>query len=407
MRLTRLIFTLFMVLTVQVISQTKVSLDEAVSMALKYNPVLIEQQSFINKAKIEIDDANRYPNPSLNMSWEHLGSDGQTAGEWIVGGSMPLNFLWERKHNITSKELLHRSLLMTVEQTKYEVLARLKKAYLNYDHLNRLAAFYDSTLRLLVGLEVASQSKLEAGDISKYELQRISLEIRKYRNDLMLLEQERDAALLDLKLLTGQQTDTEKWLTEQIPLDSAGISGEAMIEYALKNRFDIKALDLRIESEKKGLEYNESKKFPGIELGAGYKRQYDNFAGPVIQLNVEVPLFGRNRKETELSGEEIRSLTTGRKLLTDQIVTRVKFAAEKYQLMKGNYAGGRISDLEGMLETAMISYTKGELSLVEFLDGVGSYINGSRMNADLALRMLESRIELENAAGFDAHLSNQ
>ncbi|MBK8664212.1 MAG: TolC family protein [Ignavibacteriales bacterium] len=150
-------------------------------MAMKNNPELSEHHSSLAKSMIELTDAERYPNPAINFSWENLGSSGETAGEWVVGGSMPLNFIWERKYNIESKKYLIDAQKLLLDQAKRDLAFRLKKAYLNYHYHEELVKIYDSTVTLFEEIMRTSGLKLSAGDISHYELQRIQMETKKYR----------------------------------------------------------------------------------------------------------------------------------------------------------------------------------------------------------------------------------
>ncbi|MBK8664213.1 MAG: TolC family protein [Ignavibacteriales bacterium] len=179
-----------------------------------------------------------------------------------------------------------------------------------------------------------------------------------------------------------------------------------MADQALSKRVDIQIIQKFIESEKANLSFGESKKFPGINLGVGYKRQYDNFAGPVIQLNVEVPLFGKNKKEIDLANEELRNLGLQKQMKSDMIITQIKFAFNKYQMMLNSFKTDKIESQNEILDIALISYAKGELSLVEFMDGVRAFVDGARLNSELYIDLLQSQHELEYVSGFNEFTEN-
>jgi|APEBP8051072266_1049373.scaffolds.fasta_scaffold01896_3 outer membrane protein TolC len=406
MRLSGLVITLLLVCNTPVLPQIKITLEDAISLAMKNNPELLEQQSGVAKKMIELTDAERFPNPSMNFSWENLSSSGETAGEWVVGGSMPLNFLWERKYNIESKRKLIDAQKLLLEQAKRDLAFRLRKAYLNYHYHTQLVRIYDSTVVLFEEITRSSEWKLSAGDISHYELQRIKMETKKYKNDLKLLKQRRDTFFQELCMLTGSQPGNEYWVTDPIEMKELFLSEKEIADQALTKRIDIQIIQKFIESEMANLSYGESKKFPEINLGIGYKRQYDNFAGPVIQLDVEVPLFSRNKKEIDLANEELRNLGLQKQMKSDMIITQIKFAFNKYQMMLNSFKTDKIESQNEILDIALISYAKGELSLVEFMDGVRAFVDGARLNSELYIDLLQSQHELEYVSGFNEFTEN-
>ncbi|KAB2908782.1 MAG: TolC family protein [Ignavibacteriales bacterium] len=400
MRLVGLILAILTVCATAVLPQYKVSLNDAIEMALKNNAELAGYDAAVNKARIEITGAEQIPNPSFSFAWENLKLADESAGEWVAAASMPLNFLWERQHDIASKNQFFEAQKLLRGQAEAELIIRLKTAYMNYHQLGLLVSAYDTAVALFSEIEKAAEWRVKAGDISEYELQRIRLETKKYRNDLKLLQQERDRLLLELCVITGAPSEHRSWETESLPIDEIDLREDEIIELALKNRFDLKAIDMMIESERRNLSLSEVKKLPDIGLEAGYKRQFDNFAGPVIQLSVEIPLFDKSKKETELANEEIRNLNRHKTLKTQEIITRIRFALAKHHSAHDAYESDRVDYSQGMLATASLAYSKGELSLVEFLDGVDSFISGVKMNTELMIRLIEAHYELENAVGI-------
>ncbi|MBK6679738.1 MAG: TolC family protein [Ignavibacteriales bacterium] len=136
-------------------------------------------------------------------------------------------------------------------------------------------------------------------------------------------------------------------------------------------------------------------------MGIGYKDSTIILRGPVIQLNVEVPLFGKNKKEIDLANEELRNLGLQKQMKSDMIITQIKFAFNKYQMMLNSFKTDKIESQNEILDIALISYAKGELSLVEFMDGVRAFVDGARLNSELYIDLLQSQHELEYVSGFN------
>ncbi|KAB2840227.1 MAG: hypothetical protein F9K45_09210, partial [Melioribacteraceae bacterium] len=172
------------------------------------------------------------------------------------------------------------------------------------------------------------------------------------------------------------------------------------LKTAFQNRKDLKAIEQLVESESAFLSHNKLKIIPNINLTAGYKKQLDNHSGSVFQLNFEIPLFKRNQLEIEQSEADLNFLEQQKEYLIKQIGTEVQASFAKLKQYETLITNKNDLQLKNVFTSAAYSYEQGEISLVEFLDGLNAYKDGIILNKGLEIKYYQSFFELENVTAL-------
>lgn len=402
MRLSRLVLTLSVLCIIQLQAQTTLSLSEAIRQALEKNIEIQKQYSQINKSESRLNDVSRIPNPTFNYSREDLKLNNESIGEWIASGSLPLNFLWDRWTNIDSKEKSLEAQRLLLENAKRNTILQVKDAYTKYHLYNQLSIDLDISYEIIDKIASISKDRVKAGDISEYEMQRILIEVNKLKTEVIEIELERNNYLNKLKLLIGYNTYGE---LKTLPIQQAQNnfqSDKELLQAALKNRNDLKAIEQLIESESSFLTHSKMKIIPNINLTAGYKKQLDNYAGSVFQLNFEIPLFKRNQLEIEQSTAKLTILEQQKEYLIKQIGTEVQTSFAKYKQYVSLIANKNDLQFQNVFSSAVYSYEQGDISLIEFIDGLNAYKEGVKLNKELEIKYYQSLFELENVTAIFA-----
>lgn len=407
MRLYRLVIAISALWIIQLQAQTIISLDEAIHQALVKNIELQKQYSFIKKSESLLNESSRIPNPILNYSREDLKSNNTKIWEWIASGSLPLNFLWDRWSNIDSKEKSLEAQRLLLDNTKRTVIFKVKDAYSKYHFYNQLIIELTSTLVKIDEISSTSKQRLIEGDISEYELQRILIEVNKLRTEIKEIELERNNFLNQLKLFIGYDPDKALQTIPIQSLQKITQSEEELLKIAIQNRNDLKAVKLLIESETAFLSHSKLKIIPNINLTAGYKNQLDNYSGSVFQLNFEIPLFKRNQFEIEQSEVDINILERQKEYLLKQIKTEVHSSFAKYKQYEELITNKHDLPLLNVFTSAVYSYEQGDISLVEFFDGLNAFKEGIKLNNELEIKFYQSIFELENVAALSSIIENK
>ncbi len=400
MRLFRLFVILLFIPCVFIKAQQKISFDEALNAAYQNNIDLQKQSARIQTAESVLGESSRLPNPVFTYTREDLNSGSTNYKEWIASGSIPLNFLWNRWSNVESKEKSLEAQKLLYEAHKLNVSAQVRESYFAFNKYSELSGRLNNTLTRLTELTESAKHRLNEGDISEYELQRILIEVNKIKATASEIELLKTKFENSLKLLIGYNS-SEKIITEPVELNTdLDFSEEELITNALKNRNDLKALKMLIESENLFLSHNQMKIIPDISLSAGYKKQIDDLKGTVFQINFEVPLFNRNQNAIQQSEIEVNLFEKDAAFLNNKIKTEVSETYKSYVLNKSLYNTRNDIKMDNIFNTAAYSYEQGEISLVEFIDGINAFIDGSILSSELEINLHKNYSRLEKAVGI-------
>ncbi|MBI5476684.1 MAG: TolC family protein [Ignavibacteriales bacterium] len=402
MRQLCLFITILVFGIIQLQAQITISLDDAIRQALDKNIELQKQHSIRQKSQSQLNESIRIPNPTFNYSREDLKFNNSTIGEWIASGSLELNFLWNRWTNIDSKEKFLEAQRLLLENAKSNTIFQVKDIYIKYHLYNQLSIGLDEAYDKIDKIASISKDRVEAGDISEYEMQRILIEVNKLKTEVVGIDLERNNYQNKLKLLIGLDSDGELKTLPIQPAQNNFQSDKELLHAAMKNRNDLKAIEQLIESESAFLSHSKMKIIPNINLTAGYKKQFDDYSGSVFQLNFEIPLFKRNQLEIEQSTAELTVLEQQKEYLVKQIGTEVQASFAKYKQYAALTADKNDFQFQNLFSTAVYSYEQGDISLVEFIDGLNAYKEGIKLNKELEIKYYQSLFELENVTAISA-----
>ncbi|MDP2362928.1 MAG: TolC family protein [Ignavibacteria bacterium] len=400
MRFKHLWIVLSGILVLSVNAQNKLTIDEAIKLALEKNIEIQKQKTNISNSESNLSNSTQLPNPIFSYTREDLKDGFINYGEWTASGSIPINFLWERWSNIEAKENILESQKLLLEHQQTSLISKVKEAYSAVDIHNRLMLKLNTTLSQLSVLAETAKLRFREGDISEYELQRILIELNKLKFVVSETELQKSDYENILKLLIGYEIE-KNLLTEPLVMNEELIfTKNELINLALQNRKDLAASALIIEGENLYLTHNKLKAFPTINLTAGYKEQIDELKGTILQIDFEIPLFNRNQigigqSEIELSILEKEKIFLIEKIKADVYETYNRYAANK-ELIQNQ----RDIQLQNIFNTAAYSYEQGEISLVEFIDGINAYVDAILLTNRTEINYTHSFYRLQKAVGI-------
>jgi len=399
-RLFRLLIALSVVTIITINAQNKLTVDEAIILAYENNIELQNQYARIRNAEIELDESGRIPNPLFSYSRADLNFKSLNYNEWVASGSIPINFLWDRWSNLDSKEKTLDAQKVLLNQKKLNIALDVRDNYFTLYSYSDLSTRLNKTLSRLTELAESAKHRLAEGDISEYELQRILLELNKLKVTAAEIGLQRIKHENSLKLLIGVSSNDIMLSGMKMKVNDINYTKEELIKAALENRNDLKSFQLLIESENMFLSHNKLKIIPNINLTAGYKEQLDNFKGTVIQVDFEIPLFNRNQKIIQQSENSLSLLEKELMFLKEKINTEVSEAYTRLTVNKNLSEGQNDIELENIFNTAVYSYEQGEITLVELIDGINAFVDGSRIANEVEINYMRSFYELEKAVGI-------
>jgi cobalt-zinc-cadmium efflux system outer membrane protein len=375
--------------------QNKITLSEAIDMAFERNIDLKKQFAEVKKSELQIDASGRLPNPLFSYSRENLKDDIMKYKEWSASGSLPINFLWDRWSAIESKEKVFEAQKLYYSHLKSNLTSRVSEIYARqsiYSEVYKHLILAYSKINELVEI---SKHRAKQGDISEYEVQRILIELARLKSIISELEINKRSNENELKIIIGYSLDSVLLTEKPEPIKEITLTLEELIKLALQNRNDLAATHALFASEQSAKTYNILKVIPEINLTAGYKKQDINMSGTVFQVDFVIPLFDRNQYDIQQSEIQIELLEKEKLFLAEKIKAEVVDAYEKYENNRELLLEQSVFDYQNLFNTVSYSYELGELSLIEFIDGLNAYVEGVTHSYKLQLNLYKSFYELE------------
>lgn len=395
MRFYSLLIVLMSLVHQPITGQNKLILSEAINLAVEKNFELQKQYAEVKKSELELDLSGRLPNPVLSYSREDLKVNSISYSEWVASGSMPINFLWDRWSGIESKEKSLEAQRLFFLQAKTDMVSLVSSKYAAHTVHQKLSDQLGSAYSKLNELAEISRHKVNEGDISEYELHRILIELNKLKTVIAELETDKRANENELKMLIGYSIETSIQTEKPHLSTDIGFTKEELTDIAIQRRNDLSANEYLLESEKSSLTYNSLKAIPNIGLTAGYKEQDINIKGTVLQVDFEIPLFNRNQQKIQQSEIQLGLLEKEKIFLTEKIKTEVSEAYDKYESVRNLFLEQSAFDYENLFNIVTYSYELGEISLMELIDGVNTYVEGVILRSRLEMSLYKSNYELE------------
>lgn len=395
MRFYSLLIVLMSLVHQPITGQNKLILSEAISLAIDKNIELQKQYAEVRKSELELDLSGRLPNPVLSYSREDLKDNAISYSEWVASGSIPINFLWDRWSEIESKEKALEAQKLFFLQAKTGLISRVSSKYATYTVYQKLSEQLGSAYSKLNELAEISRHRENEGEISGHKLQRILIELNKLKSVIVELETDKRANENELKMLIGFSSETSIQTEKPHLSTDIGLTKEELTNIAIQRRNDLSATEYLLESEKSSLTYNSLKAIPNISLTAGYKEQDINIKGTVLQVDFEIPLFNRNQHKIQQSEIQLGLLENEKIFLTEKIKTEVSEAYDKYESVRNLFLEQSAFDYENLFNIVTYSYELGEISLMELIDVVNTYVEGVILRSRLEMSLYKSNYELE------------
>ena len=293
--------TIFIVLLFSV-PALALTLEEAVTTALKENPDLRALRLEAETAKAQLDKAELplVSNPSL----ETYGSKKEKAPEEGSGRvtnygiklSQEFEVAGQRgiRIHVANKNLSKVSLDIADRERvlRYEV----KSAYARALAAKERTPLTEEVVRVREDLLNLTKTKYQAGDASALEVNLAEVEAGKARSDLVAARQALEEAILGLQATLGGGSDDLPSVEGQLSPDVTIVPDRGTLKAVISERPDIKAAAVDVEKSSRATELVRREAIPNPSLGGFYNRdELRNEVG--IILTISIPLFDTKQAE--------------------------------------------------------------------------------------------------------------
>ena len=378
----------------QATGTSRITLDEAIQMALQHNHNLLAARTTIPQAEAEETTANLRPNPSLFADWEYLplGSPahqnpnlygGHSTSDYLhdnTEGDIGLSYLLERgkkrQHRLQAAKDITAQTRSLVTDNERGLMFSVASLFVSVQLAQSTIELAEKDLKSFQKTVELGELRFNKGAISEDDYLKIKLQLLQFETDYQQAELAKIQALSDLRQLLGYESVSADYDVAG-PFDYQPLNGnlEDFQLKALQNRPDLRAAQQGVTAARSQYELQRAIGKPDVTVQGNYSH-VNAINAATVYGSIPLPIFNRNQGEIARTRFAIIQAQEQEKATNGQALTDVRDA----------YDGLRVSDRivqlyrSGYLEVAQkdrdiaeYAYQRGAVSLLDFLDAERNY----------------------------------
>jgi outer membrane protein, heavy metal efflux system len=363
----------------------RISLDEAVQMAIQHNHVLIAARNTIQQAQAEEITANLRPNPTLTVDWEYLPffTPSSFTGDYLhdsTEADFGASYLFERGHKRQRRLQAAKDITAV---TRSQVADNERQLTFQVATLFFAAQLAESTLDLaqqdLKSFQQTvdvSEHQFKVGGISENDYLKIQLQLLQYQGDLEQALVAREQSLSDLRQLLGYESVSADYDVESsFNYQPMKLGLEDLQLKALQDRPDLRAAQQGVTAA--GSQYALEKANGKQDVIGSFNYSHVNAINTgTVLVSVPLPFFNRNQGEIARTRLAITQAQELQLAANGQVLTDVKDA---YEGFRSNdrvvllYLSKYLGVAKKSRDISEYSYHRGATALLDFLDSERTY----------------------------------
>jgi len=382
--ITAILFSFAALGVVHAQAPTRISLDQAIDLAIAHNHALKATQTQIQQSQAQEITAALRPNPNLTADALFIPIEPQNFNSNIIANvsefDASVSYLFERGGKRHRRIEAARDV---TSQTRYQVSDAERALIFNTAQQFITAQLAESNLDL-ANQDLASfqqtvdiaNAQYKAGAVSEADLLKITVQLLQFQTDVSAAKVAKVQALASLREFLGYDAvpanyDVEGELTYQPLL----LSRDDLLLKALKNRPDLLASRQGVRAAES--QYALAKANGQVDVTGALTYTHvsgQNSLGATVSL--PLPIFDRNQGEIARTRYAMGAAQETAYAASDTVLTDVNSA---YAAFSGNqevvnlYTGGYLKQAKDSRDISEYAYHRGAASLLDFLDAERSY----------------------------------
>jgi len=360
-------------------AQSPLTLRQALEMARTRNPNLLSGQQHVIAIKANEITAGLRQNPNFQISGTDVTLKADNPGN-PYSYAANVNRLFERGQKRRWRLDIARS-TTDVTQSQYKDTERQTALAVKLAFTQMLAAkaalqIADDNLQSYRRTVDLSKVRLNVGDISATDFERIDLQLAEFESDYddarLNLVQSSD----QLQLLLGIEKPSDAFdITGTLDPPSITAPLSQIEQQALQARPDYLAAQQSVRLADSNVKLADANGTTDPSLGGEYDRSgTDNSAG--FQITIPLRIFDRNQGEKERTRYEAQSSRFAETAARNQVINDVDQAWAGYETamaMAKRYHGHYLEEAARVRDNLEFSYRHGGATLLDYLDALRDY----------------------------------
>ena len=363
----------------------RITLDEAVRLALEHNHALQAARSTIPQSQALETTANLRPNPVLSwdaqflpifqpdkFSADYIDSQGQ----FDLGLAYTFEIGGKRQHRLRAARDVTAATRSTVADNERTLSFNVGQQFVAAILAESTVEFTEQDLESFQKSVDISETRYKAGAISEGDLLKIKLQMLQFQNDVLSAKLSKIQALSVLRQLVGFESvpddyDVEGKL-EYVPVHSSLDDLKAL---AQRTRPDLRAAEQNVTAAKSAELLAETNRKRDLTTTFNYSHVASTNTGAFF-FNIQLPFFDRNQGEIArtryvITQNEQLARETSQQVATD-VVNAYQNLRTSEQIVE-LYQGGYVDQAIKSRDISEYAYKRGAASLLDYLDSERTY----------------------------------
>lgn len=365
----------------------RVTLDEAIQMALAHNKNLQAARTTIEQSQHQETTAGLRPNPGLSISWAPLPLYAPSEGfknnlKDSSGLDVGLSYTFERggkrgERLRAAKDgtSVTRSQVSDNERT---LIFQVASGFIDVQLAESTLDLARENLKSFQNAVEIGEARFKAGGMSENDYLKIKLELLQFHTDVEQAQLDRSQGLADLRQLLGYETVPADYdVADSFDYRPLSAKLEGLEKLALENRPDLRAAAQSVTAAKSQLALAQSNGKQDLTVSADYLRSPlsgTNSAG--IGISIPLAVFNANQGEIARTRVAVTQAELQEAEVLGQVKTDVRDAYEGLQRndrIALHYRSGYLEVSQKSRDISEYAYKRGATSLFDFLDAERSY----------------------------------
>jgi cobalt-zinc-cadmium efflux system outer membrane protein len=363
----------------------RVTLDEAIDLALKHNHTLKAQRTTIQQSEAAETTAGLRPNPVLGLDAQFLpvfepdkfNKDYlENNAQFDAGVSYTFERGQKRPRRIQAARDATAQTRSLVTDTERGIWFQVGSQFVAVQLAESTLDLAEEDLKSFQNTVDISTARHNAGDISEGDLLKIRLQLLQFQTDVAQARVAKVQALITLRQLLGYESVPEDFdVTGPFDAQPVEFNVQDLETAAFKNRPDYRAAEQGVAAAKSQYELAKANGKVDVTATVNYDHVSSSNTGSIFG-SFQIPVFNRNQGEIARTNFAISQAIELQLAAADQVRSDVSTAYESAKAeakVIALYKGGYLDDAQKSRDITEYAYKRGAASLLDFLDAERSY----------------------------------
>jgi cobalt-zinc-cadmium efflux system outer membrane protein len=378
----------------------RLSLSEAIALALKQNPLLVAARQRIEAAKGKRVSAKALPNPSLAIVPFGTISD----NPFLLEQTFELPS--KRSFRVKASENEFAATLADYRAAELDVLFAVKVAYIDLQAALAVQRLTEEAVELASTLYDLAQKQYAIGTVPLVHVTRTDIERRRVEQELVQAQSEVAVKQVALNVALGQDPSTPVLPTDELSYQPLTVSLEELKELALKQRPEVSSAQSRLTAQRFAVKSAQAQRLPDLFVLTrfGESERTLSFIAPRLGIGITLPFldFGRIRGEVKAAKAQVAEQEALLEQTKRVVLADVETAVKKLiaaQTVVERYRQHIIPAAEDLLKRVKEAYAEGGSTLLEIIDAQQTWRTVRKEFVEAIANYQKALATLERAIG--------